>query len=337
MLGATAAVPAVLRSRLTAIRESSCRSGRRPRSPTPVSRQPANGGGDVPVLPCLIPHRTGGLFCRPGPGRAGSVPPRGSSVHAPDFLPGRTPGRRVGRELALCSQRRSGPRWPSFSPLALEKTQVRADEGFPAGANPPTAWRTVTAWLDWLPVASLLLAADCWATAVNSAWLALSSMTEEDSLGRGWLNAVAPPEREAFGKRVRLAAARGKPGSDGCHLMAADGQWSRWWWQLAPSGGLVCITVMEEGQGSVPPGAAITTDLASAVVDRIFRAGLILQSAAGLSDGPTAVRLQRAVDELDDLVRDIRNAVFNPHAAFLDCRRPRLAGRFAVVRVLPSR
>ncbi len=208
---------------------------------------------------------------------------------------------------------------------------MRVDEGFRAGANPPTAW------LDWLPVASLLLAADCWATAVNSAWLALSSMAEEDSLGRGWLDAVAPPEREAFGKRIGLASARGEPGSDGCHLTAADGQWSRWWWRPAPSGGLVCVAVMEESQSGVLPGAAITSDFASAVVNRVFRVGLILQSAAGLADGSAAVRLQRAVDELDDLVRDIRDAVFNPHAAFPDCRRPRLAARFAVVRVLPSR
>lgn len=212
-----------------------------------------------------------------------------------------------------------------------------ADEGPPAGANPPTVWRTATAWLDWLPVASLLLAADCRATAVNSAWLVLSSMAEECSLGHGWLNAVAPPEREAFGERIRLAAALSKPGSDGCHLTTAEGQWSRWWWQPAPSGGLVCVAVIEDGQALAAPEAGTITDLASAVVNRLFRTGLILQSAAGLSDGPAAVRLQRAVDELDELVRDIRDVVFRTHVMFADRHRPRLTTWFVVVGVLPWR
>jgi hypothetical protein len=31
-------------------------------------------------------------------------------------------------------------------------------------------------------------------------------MTQQDSLGYGWLNAVLPPEREAFAADVRQAA-----------------------------------------------------------------------------------------------------------------------------------
>jgi hypothetical protein len=185
---------------------------------------------------------------------------------------------------------------------------VGGDKVVPAGANPPTS----SAWIGWLPVASLLLAADCRATAVNPAWVALSSMAAEDSLGHGWLNAVAAPERKAFGTRMRMAAALGILGRGGCHLTAAaEGQWSRWWWRPAPAGGLVCIAVTEDGQAAAMPETGTTTDLASGVIHRVFRAGLILESAAGLCRGPTAVRLQNAVDELDDLIREVRDEVFS--------------------------
>lgn len=196
---------------------------------------------------------------------------------------------------------------------------MRGDEADRAGANPPTA----SAWLGWLPVASLLLAADGRATEVNPAWVALSSMTEEDSLGYGWLNAVAAAEREAFGTRMRLAAALGTPGRGGCHLAAArggqrnsrEGQRSRWWRRPAPAGGLVCVAVPEDGQAQVIPATGTTTDLASAVIHRAFRAGLILESAAGLCHGPAAGRLQDAVDELDGLIREVRDAVFGTYTA----------------------
>jgi hypothetical protein len=207
---------------------------------------------------------------------------------------------------------------PLQSPVAVVFTRrpgdtyVRGDERDRVGANLPTS----AAWLGWLPVASLLLAADGRATAVNPAWVALSSMAAEDSLGHGWLNAVVAPEREAFGARMRLAVAQGKPGRGGCHLAtAAEGQWSSWWWQPPPAGGLVCIAVAEDGRDHAAPGTGTATDLASAVVHRLFRVGLTLQSAAGLCQGPAAVRLQNAVDELDGLIRDIRDAAFGTHAA----------------------
>lgn len=187
---------------------------------------------------------------------------------------------------------------------------VGPHEGNLAGGQ-PAAWPQPSAWLGWLPVASLVLGADGAATAVNSAWTAMSEMPVQDSLGHGWLDAVVPPERETFGARVRHAAASRVSGSAGCHLAgAAVEQWSRWWWQPAPVGGLVCVAVVDDGQAGIAPGGGMTVDLASALVHRIFGIGLALESVAGLADGPAAARLQRAIGELDDLIRDIRSAVF---------------------------
>ena len=46
-----------------------------------------------------------------------------------------------------------------------------------------------------------------------------------------------------------------------------------------------------------------------AVVHRVFQAGLALESAASLLDGPMVTVLLRVLDDLDQLVHDIRNAV----------------------------
>jgi hypothetical protein len=57
----------------------------------------------------------------------------------------------------------------------------------------------------------------------------------------------------------------------------------------------------------VPEGA----ELADMVVHRLFRTGLVLQSAAALvADDAVAVRLEQTVRELDDLIRDVRAVVF---------------------------
>ncbi|HYA50454.1 MAG TPA: hypothetical protein VEG33_04730, partial [Streptosporangiaceae bacterium] len=56
--------------------------------------------------------------------------------------------------------------------------------------------------------------------------------------------------------------------------------------------------------------AGISAELAMAVVHRIFEAGLALQSAASLLPGPAATLVLRVLDDLDQLVRDIRNAAF---------------------------
>jgi len=87
---------------------------------------------------------------------------------------------------------------------------------------------------------------------------------------------------------------------------------------VVAAGGLVCVAVVEDGQAHAARGTETTEDLASAVVHRLFRIGLTLQSAAGLCQGPAAVRLQNAIDGLDDLIREIRDAVFKTHTAFPD-------------------
>jgi hypothetical protein len=59
------------------------------------------------------------------------------------------------------------------------------------------------------------------------------------------------------------------------------------------------------------PHTGISADVATAVIHRIFEAGLALESAAGLLDGPMVTLVLRALDDLDQLVHDIRNAVLN--------------------------
>ena len=55
-----------------------------------------------------------------------------------------------------------------------------------------------------------------------------------------------------------------------------------------------------------------------AVVNRIFEAGLALQSAASLLEGPMATVILRALDDLDRLVRQIRSAVLEPRGRSTD-------------------
>lgn len=192
---------------------------------------------------------------------------------------------------------------------------VGPHEGNWAGGK-SVAWPQPAAWLGWLPVASLILGADGAATVVNSAWAAMSQMPEQDSLGHGWLGAIVPVEREAFGRRVRRAAAAGEPGRAACHLAGPPGvRWSRWWWRPAPVGGLVCVAVIDESPARTGQGSGMDIDLASAVVHRIFGIGLALESVAGLAGGPAAVRLERVIGDLDDLIRDIRATVFEARLA----------------------
>lgn len=56
----------------------------------------------------------------------------------------------------------------------------------------------------------------------------------------------------------------------------------------------------------------ITPELAAQLVRRIFQAGLHLSSASSMLDaGPTSDRVATALDELDQLIREIRLAVFD--------------------------
>ena len=60
----------------------------------------------------------------------------------------------------------------------------------------------------------------------------------------------------------------------------------------------------------------IARELHDTVIQRLFATGLSLQGAARLAVKPEVVdRLQTAVDDLDDTVRDIRSAIFELHTA----------------------
>ena len=89
----------------------------------------------------------------------------------------------------------------------------------------PAVWRGLVAGIGWLPVASLVLAADGSAVAVNDAWVILSRLGRDGWRGEGWLRAVEPVDRAAVRERLRLAAAGGEPGSADC-LLAGPG-WRR--------------------------------------------------------------------------------------------------------------
>lgn len=55
----------------------------------------------------------------------------------------------------------------------------------------------------------------------------------------------------------------------------------------------------------------IARDLHDTVIQRLFAAGLVLQSLASGTDERTSARLQYTVDELDETIRDLRMAVFS--------------------------
>ncbi len=197
--------------------------------------------------------------------------------------------------------------------------RVGGHEESRAGARQQVA--SLEAALAWFPVASLLLSADGTALAVNPAWAELTRVSEQDSLGYGWLDAVAPPERGALGASMRVAAALGESGTAYCHVGAAvGGRPTRWWWRPGPAGGLVvCVAGSGDGQDAlITQRTEITVDLASAVVHRLFSVGLLLQSACDDNGHPWAAQLQHAVDLLDDVIRDIRDMVFGEHHISLD-------------------
>jgi hypothetical protein len=193
----------------------------------------------------------------------------------------------------------------------------------------PPASPQQAAWLGSIPLPALVLAYDGSAVAVNEGWAALSPV---DAVGRGWLEAVEPVFRPTLRATLRLAATTSEPGSADCPVTGPrGGRWSRWWWQPLPPGGLVvCVAVIDNGRaGTVAVGgstgdpraqahtraglsAGISAELAMAVVHRIFQAGLALESAASLLPGPVAMLVLRVLDDLDQLVRDIRNAALKP-------------------------
>lgn len=110
------------------------------------------------------------------------------------------------------------------------------------------AWLEMVAALDWLPLASLVLASDGSALGANQAWAALSAAPAELARGDGWLRVVEPLDREPLRARLREAAAAGESGCADFRLAgSAGGQRSRWWWRPGPARRLIaCVTTLEE-------------------------------------------------------------------------------------------
>lgn len=79
-----------------------------------------------------------------------------------------------------------------------------------------------------------------------------------------------------------------------------------------PAVGLMDGTVPAEGQDSLSRPSSLSSDIADMIVSRLFEVGLVLQSADGGADGPTRLRLRKAAEDVDALIRDVRSAIFGP-------------------------
>ncbi len=60
--------------------------------------------------------------------------------------------------------------------------------------------------------------------------------------------------------------------------------------------------------------ARIARDLHDTVMQRLFAEGLLLETAAPLASSPVAERIHSAVCNLDDVIREIRETIFEPSA-----------------------
>jgi GGDEF domain-containing protein len=106
---------------------------------------------------------------------------------------------------------------------------------------------------DETPLGLLALATDGSVVGANGAWTELSALTREDSMGDGWLGAVALEDRDGLRQRLHAAARAGASGTAGSaewRLLGPRGRrWSRWWWGPArPQGLLACVADIDEDQ-----------------------------------------------------------------------------------------
>ena len=172
----------------------------------------------------------------------------------------------------------------------------------------------LSAVIGWLPVASLLLARDGTAIVANEQWAALSGVPVRDSLGDGWLQAVNALDRIALRAQLQDAAASGMDGSADMRIATPGAErWSRWSWEPVPSR-LLIVSVVGLAEG--PPlgaDAPVASGLANTVVHRLFGVRVLLQYAAALTDAHGRSSLEKAVDELDSVIRDVRIRVFAGH------------------------
>lgn len=80
-----------------------------------------------------------------------------------------------------------------------------------------------------------------------------------------------------------------------------------------PAVGLMDGTVPAESQDrSSGRHSSLSSDVADMIVSRLFEVGLVLQFADVGVDRPTRLRLQKAAEEVDALIRDVRSAIFGP-------------------------
>jgi PAS domain S-box-containing protein len=59
----------------------------------------------------------------------------------------------------------------------------------------------------------------------------------------------------------------------------------------------------------------IARDLHDTVIQRLFGTGLGLQSVMTMVDGPARAKVERAIDDLDDTIRELRSAIFSLQSA----------------------
>jgi hypothetical protein len=94
------------------------------------------------------------------------------------------------------------------------------------------------------------------------------------------------------------------------------------------------VTVVQGGSGARGPDLAI--EALDATVRDLFDVGLTLAAAASISEGLAAERLATAVDQIDQIVRDIRRAAFAARGAAPTQRTSRPCPSESPLRVVPT-
>lgn len=170
--------------------------------------------------------------------------------------------------------------------------------------------------IGWLPVASLLLEHDGTAIEANEQWAALSGVLVRDSLGDGWLRAINAVDRVALRAQIQDAAVGGIDGSADMRMATPGGErWSRWSWEPIPARRLIVSVVGLAESHPLAADPPVASGLADTVVHRLFGVRVLLQYAAALTDTSGRSSLQKAVDELDSVIRDVRSRFIAGHTA----------------------